>query len=101
MRFDAILFDCDGVLVDSEPISLKIMQTMLAELGWQITEAECEKWFVGQSTKDDVEPGVALQPNGVDDGVKEGAKKNKQRRPDIERNPGSTYRKQRQCADDQ
>lgn len=54
MTFSAILFDCDGVLVDSEPISLKIMHTMLLELGWQISEAECKKWFVGQSTKADI-----------------------------------------------
>lgn len=54
MRFEAILFDCDGVLVDSEPISLKIMHNMLVELGWEISETECKKWFVGQSTKADI-----------------------------------------------
>ena len=70
MTFSAILFDCDGVLVDSEPISLKIMHTMLVELGWQITEAECKKWFVGQSTKDDIkhiekQMGKKLDPDWI------------------------------------
>ena len=54
MPFEAILFDCDGVLVDSEAISLKIMHNMLLDLGWKISETECKKWFVGQSTQADI-----------------------------------------------
>jgi beta-phosphoglucomutase-like phosphatase (HAD superfamily) len=38
--FDAILFDCDGVLVDSEPITNRVLAEMLGELGWQITTEE-------------------------------------------------------------
>ena len=33
--FDAVLFDCDGVLVDSEPITNRVLAEMLGELGWQ------------------------------------------------------------------
>jgi HAD superfamily hydrolase (TIGR01509 family) len=33
MRFDLIIFDCDGVLVDSEPIVNQLFVDMLGELG--------------------------------------------------------------------
>ncbi len=32
-KWDLIIFDCDGVLVDSEPISGGILIEMLAEIG--------------------------------------------------------------------
>lgn len=32
-----IIFDCDGVLVDSERIAVQVDVAMLAELGWQIS----------------------------------------------------------------
>lgn len=54
MSFSAVFFDCDGVLVDSEPISLHILRNMLADLGWQLSDAECKQWFKGQSTKEDL-----------------------------------------------
>ena len=36
MKFEAILFDCDGVLVDSEPITHGVLRQMLAESGWDM-----------------------------------------------------------------
>ena len=54
MRFDAVLFDCDGVLVDSEPITNGILRTMLGELGWQLTQEECMAHFVGKALKEEV-----------------------------------------------
>ena len=36
MKYKCIIFDCDGVLVDSEAISAKIFQEMAAELGLKI-----------------------------------------------------------------
>ena len=36
MPFEAILFDCDGVLVDSETITNTVLCTMLNESGWPI-----------------------------------------------------------------
>lgn len=54
MSFAAVLFDCDGVLVDSEPISLNILCNMLADLGWQLNYQECKQWFKGQSIKEDL-----------------------------------------------
>ncbi|RMB61184.1 HAD family hydrolase [Tessaracoccus antarcticus] len=53
LPFSAILFDCDGVLVDSEPIVSKVFRQMLVELGWDIGEQECMDLFVGKSFLDE------------------------------------------------
>ena len=53
-RFDAILFDCDGVLVDSEPLTNGVLRDMLAELGWQMSATECFSRFVGKAVKDEM-----------------------------------------------
>jgi HAD superfamily hydrolase (TIGR01509 family) len=52
-RFDAVLFDCDGVLVDSENITNGVLRDMLEELGWVLTPAECMRIFVGKAVKDE------------------------------------------------
>jgi len=52
-RFDAVLFDCDGVLVDSEPITNGVLRDMLEEAGWSLTPAECMRRFVGKAVKDE------------------------------------------------
>jgi len=51
MNFEAILFDCDGVLVDSEAITCGVLRDMLEELGWRMTLAECMQRFVGHTVK--------------------------------------------------
>jgi HAD superfamily hydrolase (TIGR01509 family) len=51
--FDAILFDCDGVLVDSEPITNGVLRDMLAERGWALSPAECMRLFIGKAVKDE------------------------------------------------
>ena len=53
LRFDAVLFDCDGVLVDSEPITNGVLRDMLAESGWVLTSAECMRLFIGKAVKDE------------------------------------------------
>jgi HAD superfamily hydrolase (TIGR01509 family) len=53
MHFDAVLFDCDGVLVDSERITNGVLRDMLEELGWKLTPAECMRIFVGKAVKDE------------------------------------------------
>jgi HAD superfamily hydrolase (TIGR01509 family) len=47
---DLVIFDCDGVLVDSEPIAVRTHARVLGELGWPITEQEVIERFVGRST---------------------------------------------------
>lgn len=54
LPFDAVLFDCDGVLVDSEPITNRVLRDMLEELGWVMTLEECMATFVGKAVKDEV-----------------------------------------------
>jgi len=53
MRFEAVLFDCDGVLVDSEPITNGVLRGMLAEAGWVMSPEECMRRFVGKAVKDE------------------------------------------------
>ena len=53
MTFDAILFDCDGVLVDSEPITNGVLRDMLEENGWALTPGECMRVFVGKAVRDE------------------------------------------------
>ncbi len=54
MKFEAVLFDCDGVLVDSEPITNGVLRDMLEEQGWVLTPAECMHIFVGKAVKDEI-----------------------------------------------
>jgi HAD superfamily hydrolase (TIGR01509 family) len=53
VSFDAVLFDCDGVLVDSERITNGVLRDMLAELGWQLSLADCMRIFLGKAVKDE------------------------------------------------
>jgi len=44
-----VIFDCDGVLVDSEPISISVLVKAMADLGVTITEDEAYERFLGRS----------------------------------------------------
>ena len=44
-----LIFDCDGVLVDSEPLSMKVDVQILAENGVAMTEDEAHARFVGKT----------------------------------------------------
>ena len=46
---ELVLFDLDGVLVDSEPISTRVLMAALAEVGLPLSEAETEQQFMGRS----------------------------------------------------
>ena len=52
-RFDGVLFDCDGVLVDSEPITNGVLREVLNESGWALTQAECMQIFIGKAVRDE------------------------------------------------
>ncbi|RDI55158.1 HAD family hydrolase [Microvirga subterranea] len=47
-----LIFDCDGVLVDSEPLSCRIDAEVLTGLGVPYTAEEIARSFVGVSQKD-------------------------------------------------
>lgn len=46
---ELVIFDCDGVLVDSERIAVDIDRRVLGELGWTLTNEEIVHRFVGRS----------------------------------------------------
>lgn len=47
--FRHVIFDCDGVLIDSEEISMRTDQALLAENGVVISEQEMHRRFVGKT----------------------------------------------------
>ena len=49
MPIRLVIFDCDGVLVDSERLTVGVEARMLTELGWPITVEEVVRKFVGGS----------------------------------------------------
>ena len=44
-----VIFDCDGVLVDSEPVSNRIIAADLTQRGWPMPTEEATRRFVGFS----------------------------------------------------
>jgi HAD superfamily hydrolase (TIGR01509 family) len=46
---DLVIFDCDGVLVDSERLAVRVEARLITELGWPLTEDEVLQRFVGRS----------------------------------------------------
>jgi HAD superfamily hydrolase (TIGR01509 family) len=67
VKFEAVLFDCDGVLVDSETITNSVLRDMLEERGWAMTLQQCMDFFVGLAVVDkraDIEArtGLPLSP---------------------------------------
>lgn len=59
MSCDAIIFDCDGVLVDSEPLANRVLSDLLCENGVAMSPEECRDTFVG------------LNPRGVADRLRQ------------------------------
>lgn len=47
-----VIFDCDGVLIDGEPIVNKIFTKTLVGYGYPITEDECIRRFTGLNEQD-------------------------------------------------
>jgi HAD superfamily hydrolase (TIGR01509 family) len=46
---ELVIFDCDGVLVDSEPLAVRIDAILFAEFGMTMSEEEIIDRFVGRS----------------------------------------------------
>jgi len=49
MGIDLVIFDCDGVLVDSEMLSAGVLMGMMAEEGYPLTEEAFRADFLGRS----------------------------------------------------
>jgi HAD superfamily hydrolase (TIGR01509 family) len=50
-RPDLVVFDCDGVLVDTERLTVEIEARVLGELGWPMTPAEVVDRWMGRSSQ--------------------------------------------------
>jgi len=46
---ELVIFDCDGVLIDSEYLCNRVVADILTEAGWPMTADECERLFIGMS----------------------------------------------------
>ncbi|HET9516616.1 MAG TPA: HAD family hydrolase [Actinoplanes sp.] len=44
---DLVIFDCDGVLVDTEPVVIGVLAQRMRQLGIRITDEQCLQEFVG------------------------------------------------------
>ena len=63
-----VIFDCDGVLVDSEPIANRVLADLLTELGRPTTTEESLRRYVGRSLPsilDEVESAARRTSNSV------------------------------------
>ncbi|MBX2873564.1 MAG: HAD-IA family hydrolase [Saprospiraceae bacterium] len=47
MKYELVIFDCDGVLVDSEGLSSQVFAEEIGKLGWQISAREVLQRFKG------------------------------------------------------
>ncbi|MBU2958321.1 HAD family hydrolase [Paracoccus sp. 1_MG-2023] len=61
---DAVIFDCDGVLVDSEPLAVEEIVTMMERLGLPIDASRIYDSFLGQSFQKILD--AAFEEHGVD-----------------------------------
>ena len=49
MKYDLLIFDCDGTLVDSEPVTNRLISKMMAERGITLSPHECLTNFSGKN----------------------------------------------------
>ena len=70
-----VIFDCDGVLVDSERLAIRVDVQVLASLGWPMSEDEVVRRFVGKSDahmQREIEEHLGRKlPHGWDHGFRE------------------------------
>src|ERR1700692_2644040 len=46
---ELVIFDCDGVLIDSEALCNRVVAEILTKAGWAMSPEECEQRFIGMS----------------------------------------------------
>ena len=51
MKHQAVLFDCDGVLVDSEMITNRVLHRYLNDEGWALSVEDCMRIFIGKMVR--------------------------------------------------
>lgn len=71
MRPELLIFDCDGVLVDSEIIGCRVAARELGRLGFTISEEEIARRFVGRPTQEMLTTLAAEQRLAVPEGFRD------------------------------
>jgi phosphoglycolate phosphatase len=49
--FELVIFDCDGVLVDSEPVGNRVLAALLSEIGLPTSTEEAVRDYMGRSVE--------------------------------------------------
>lgn len=52
---ELVIFDCDGVLVDTERLAVRLQVELGAELGWPLTAGDVVERFIGRSRESIIE----------------------------------------------
>jgi len=52
MPLALVIFDCDGVLIDSEALCDRVVSADLVRHGWSLTPADCHRLFLGLTFPD-------------------------------------------------
>ena len=52
MPLDLVIYDCDGVLIDSEALCDRVVSAELMRNGWALTPADCHRLFLGLTFPD-------------------------------------------------
>lgn len=60
MSFKAVIFDCDGVIVDTETINNQILKQKLAQYGLKLNELEMHQKFSGLTAEDNKQTAAQL-----------------------------------------
>ena len=55
MKYEAVLFDMDGVIIDSEPLHEAAFRATLATHGRELTESHYKRYFLGKTDHDGLE----------------------------------------------
>jgi HAD superfamily hydrolase (TIGR01509 family) len=52
VRLALVIFDCDGVLIDSEALCDRVVSADLVQQGWSLSPADCHRLFLGLTFPD-------------------------------------------------
>jgi HAD superfamily hydrolase (TIGR01509 family) len=74
MTLQLVIFDCDGVLIDSEALCDRVVSAELRRAGWALSAADCHRLFLGLTFPDiqraaQAHLGRPLGPTWVEDVV--------------------------------
>ena len=72
MNLRLVIFDCDGVLIDSEALCDRVVSAELARVGWDLSPQACHQRFLGLTFADirsaaEQHLGRSMGPEWVDD----------------------------------